>query len=252
MNGGRKLRQYVKWLFSISLIFFIFTGCDQAANDVKEIGDDVRRVNFGGESGEIDHGLSPGKPEMNERESRYFPYQRGDEHDGSFHLDTQYDVDERGRIEKRRDTNNQNSVNRQGSIQNDDVNMSDQQMVQEVVQLTNEERRKQGLSPLEIDDQLTKAAQGKSEDMANEGYFSHQSPNYGSPFDMLRQFDISYKTAAENIAAGQQSPEAVVKTWMNSEGHRANILNESITHIGVGYEEGGSMGTYWTQLFIQK
>ena len=85
--------------------------------------------------------------------------------------------------------------------------------------------------------------------MKNLGYFSHTSPTYGSPFDMMKNFGISYRSAGENIAKGYATPEAVVKGWMNSPGHRANILNKSFTHIGVGYVENGS---YWTQMFILK
>ncbi|MDF2592072.1 MAG: sporulation protein, partial [Clostridia bacterium] len=77
----------------------------------------------------------------------------------------------------------------------------------------------------------------------------HTSPTYGSPFDMMKQFGITYKTAGENIAMGQRTPEEVVKAWMNSPGHRANILKSSFTHIGVGYVANGS---YWTQMFIGK
>ena len=80
-------------------------------------------------------------------------------------------------------------------------------------------------------------------------YFSHTSPTYGTPFQMMKNFGITYRTAGENIARGQISPKAVVDAWMNSSGHRANILNSSFTHIGVGYAENGR---YWTQMFIGK
>ncbi|MED4452659.1 CAP domain-containing protein [Metabacillus fastidiosus] len=120
---------------------------------------------------------------------------------------------------------------------------------QKVIDLTNQERAKQGLSPLKLDTKLSQIARTKSLDMKNKGYFSHTSPTYGSPFDMMKQFGISYTSAGENIAKGQRSPEEVVNAWMNSEGHRANILNSSYTHIGVGYVEDGN---YWTQMFIKK
>src|SRR5690625_1038719 len=120
---------------------------------------------------------------------------------------------------------------------------------QQVVDLTNAERQKQGLAPLQIDKTLSKVARVKSQDMAGNSYFSHQSPTYGSPFDMMQQFGVSYRAAGENIAKGQQSPEQVVNAWMNSEGHRANILNANFTHIGVGHV---SNGNYWTQQFIGK
>ncbi len=119
----------------------------------------------------------------------------------------------------------------------------------EVVRLVNIERRKVGLRELTEDWQLSRVARYKSEDMRNLGYFSHTSPAYGSPFEMMKSFGISYRSAGENIAKGQESPEAVVNAWMNSSGHRANILNKSFTHIGVGYVSGGN---YWTQMFISK
>ena len=116
----------------------------------------------------------------------------------------------------------------------------------EVVRLVNAERRKNGLSELKYNWQLSRVARYKSEDMRDKGYFSHTSPTYGTPYQMMRSFGISYRTAGENIAKGQTSPEAVVKGWMNSSGHRANILNPSFTEIGVGF----ASGNYWTQMFI--
>lgn len=122
----------------------------------------------------------------------------------------------------------------------------------EVVRLTNQQRAKYGLPPLQLDWQLARVARYKSADMRDKNYFSHQSPTYGSPFTMIKNFGISYRTAGENIAAGQQTPQEVVNDWMKSPGHRANILNKSFTHIGVGYAKGGSYGDYWTQMFIGK
>ncbi len=119
----------------------------------------------------------------------------------------------------------------------------------QVVELTNQERAKAGLAPLQLDENLSKVARDKSLDMQQKGYFSHNSPTYGSPFDMMRSYGIQYNSAGENIAMGQRSPEEVVQAWMNSAGHRANILNSSFTHIGVGYVANGN---YWTQMFIGK
>lgn len=119
----------------------------------------------------------------------------------------------------------------------------------EVVRLVNEIRRQNGLKPLTQDWQLSRVARYKSEDMRKLSYFSHTSPTYGSPFDMMRSFGISYRTAGENIAKGYKTPEAVVNGWMNSPGHRANILNSTYTHIGVGYV---ASGNYWTQMFISQ
>ncbi|GAB3042673.1 CAP domain-containing protein [Virgibacillus ainsalahensis] len=133
--------------------------------------------------------------------------------------------------------------------QNQEQSQELNQFEQEVVELTNEERAKQGLSPLQIDTELSEVAREKSRDMAGSNYFAHNSPNYGSPFDMMQSFGIDYRTAGENIAKGQRTPAEVVDAWMNSEGHRANILNGDYTHIGVGYVE---QGNHWTQQFIGK
>ncbi len=127
------------------------------------------------------------------------------------------------------------------------VNSSVTAYEKEVVRLVNVERAKQGLSALEYDWQLSRVARYKSDDMRKNNYFSHTSPTYGSPFNMMKSFGITYKTAGENIAKGYKTPAAVVEGWMNSSGHRANILNSSFTHIGVGYVESGN---YWTQMFV--
>lgn len=120
---------------------------------------------------------------------------------------------------------------------------------EEVIRLVNDIRVKNGLKPLTYDWQLSRVARYKSEDMKKLGYFSHNSPTYGSPFEMIRSFGITYRSAGENIARGYKTPEAVVDAWMNSSGHRANILNSSYTYIGVGYV---ASGNYWTQMFISK
>lgn len=121
-----------------------------------------------------------------------------------------------------------------------------------VVQLTNAERAKNGLAPLKMNWELQRMARVKSEDMRNRNYFDHQSPSYGSPFDMMKSFGINYSYAGENIAAGQQTPESVVASWMKSPGHRANILKAQYTQIGCGVAVGGQYGYYWTQEFIRQ
>ncbi len=118
---------------------------------------------------------------------------------------------------------------------------------EEVVRLVNKERAARGLRPLTYNWELSRVARYKSQDMKDNKYFSHTSPTYGTPFQMMKSFGIAYRTAGENIARGQKSPEAVVNAWMNSSGHRANILNKSFTQIGVGYV---GEGNYWTQMFI--
>lgn len=120
---------------------------------------------------------------------------------------------------------------------------------QEVVKLVNVERAKAGLPALKEDWELSRVAKYKSQDMHDKNYFDHTSPTYGSPFAMMKKFGITYKAAGENIAKGQKSASEVVNAWMNSEGHRANILNKSYTHIGVGFVKDGN---YWSQMFIQK
>lgn len=119
----------------------------------------------------------------------------------------------------------------------------------EVVRLVNEIRVQNGLKELTYNWELSRVARYKSQDMKDNRYFSHTSPVYGSPFQMMKSFGITYRSAGENIAKGQKSPQAVVNAWMNSSGHRANILNASFTEIGVGYVADGN---YWTQMFIGK
>lgn len=119
----------------------------------------------------------------------------------------------------------------------------------EVVRLVNEHRVKNGLEKFTEDWELSRVARYKSQDMKDNKYFSHTSPVYGSPFEMMKNFGISYRSAGENIAKGQATPQTVVNAWMNSSGHRANILNSSYTTIGVGYVKDGN---YWTQMFIRR
>ncbi|MDR1628885.1 MAG: CAP domain-containing protein [Oscillospiraceae bacterium] len=116
-----------------------------------------------------------------------------------------------------------------------------------VVALTNNYRRANGLSDLKENTKLSQVARTKSQDMLEKGYFAHESPTYGTPFAMMKQFGITYRSAGENIAKGYQTPEEVVNGWWNSPGHRQNMLNASFTEIGVGYV---ANGRYWTQMFI--
>lgn len=118
---------------------------------------------------------------------------------------------------------------------------------QEVIRLVNVERAKYNLKPLTEDWELSRVARYKSQDMHDRRYFDHNSPTYGTPFQMMKAFGLTYRSAGENIAMGYRTPQAVVTGWMNSSGHRANILNSSYTRIGVGYVADGN---YWTQHFI--
>lgn len=160
-----------------------------------------------------------------------------------------------GNQEKSSNSGQSTSANQPSSTQNNSSKTSSQLNAyeQKVVDLVNQERAKQGLKALKTDNStLSKMARDKAQDMRDNNYFDHQSPTYGSPFDMMKKYGISYSAAGENIAAGQKTPEDVMKSWMNSSGHRANILNANYTTIGVGYVTGGSYGTYWVQEFIGK
>lgn len=117
---------------------------------------------------------------------------------------------------------------------------------QKLINLINSERIKAGLKPLAIDYNLSRVARIKSEDMRANNYFSHTSPTYGSPFQMMKDFGITYRSAAENIAR-TYSVESAHNGFMNSEGHRKNILTPGFTHVGVGIS-----GNYYTEMFINK
>ncbi|MDQ0268424.1 putative YkwD family protein/spore coat assembly protein SafA [Cytobacillus purgationiresistens] len=132
------------------------------------------------------------------------------------------------------------------------LNAAVMNMEAEVVKLVNQERAKHGLKALTPKWELSRVARFKSQDMIDRKYFDHNSPTYGTPFKMITDFGIQYRSAGENIAAGQTSAEAVVNSWMNSDGHRKNILSNQYTEIGVGYAKGGSYGHYWTQMFITR
>ena len=122
---------------------------------------------------------------------------------------------------------------------------------QEVFRLINEQRTKNGLTALKVDNEVQRVAKIKAQDMVNNSYFSHTSPTYGSPFDMLKSFKISYKTAGENIA-GNSSNSGAVNAWMNSSGHRANILNNSYNYTGIGVVSSPKYGKIYVQMFIGK
>jgi len=122
----------------------------------------------------------------------------------------------------------------------------------EVVALVNQERAKLGLAPLKDNSDLSNVARTKSEDMVANNYFSHTSPTYGSPFDMMKKFGITYNAAGENIAMGQPTAASVMTAWMNSPGHKANILSANYTEIGVGVAKNADGTIYWTQEFIGK
>lgn len=115
---------------------------------------------------------------------------------------------------------------------------------QQVLDLVNKERSKAGLGALTMNAELSKMAMVKAQDMYNNNYFDHNSPTHGSPFEMMKEFGITYNSAGENIAKGQSTPTQVMNEWMNSPGHKANILNSSYTKIGVAY-----YNSEWVQEF---
>lgn len=121
----------------------------------------------------------------------------------------------------------------------------------EVFNLINQQRTNNGLSALKVDSEVQRVARIKAEDMVTNNYFSHTSPTYGSPFDMLKSFKISYKTAGENIAANSSNSGAV-NAWMNSSGHKANILNSSFNYTGIGVVNSSKYGKIFVQMFIGK
>jgi uncharacterized YkwD family protein/spore coat assembly protein SafA len=121
----------------------------------------------------------------------------------------------------------------------------------EVIRLVNVERANRGLQTLKTNWQLSRVARYKSQDMVNKGYFSHTSPTYGSPFTMMQNFGLKFSAAGENIAMGQRTPAEVMKSWMNSPGHRANILSPTYWEIGVGMAKDKNGSLYWTQMFIK-
>lgn len=117
-----------------------------------------------------------------------------------------------------------------------------------ILKLVNRERVSRGLSPMKLNSKLNKLAKIKSDDMYKNRYFSHNSPVYGTPFDLMKKHKIGYMTAGENIAKGQNTPEHVMKSWMNSPGHRRNILNPRFKEMGVSRDKYGN--NIWTQMFI--
>ena len=147
-------------------------------------------------------------------------------------------------------SNNSNNSSNTGSNSNTtSSNLSQDE--KEVFDLINKQRTNNGLKALNIDSEVQKVARIKAQDMVNNNYFSHTSPTYGSPFDMLKKFSVSYKTAGENIA-GNSSNSAAVTAWMNSSGHKANILNSSFNYTGIGVVSSSKYGKLYVQMFIGK
>ncbi|MCG8402421.1 MAG: CAP domain-containing protein [Firmicutes bacterium] len=117
-------------------------------------------------------------------------------------------------------------------------------------QLVNRERAGSGVGALKVNPDLVQLARLKAKDMIEKGYFSHNSPTYGSPFDMMKQFGIKYSYAGENLA-GAPSVGGAHENLMNSDGHRRNILSSNFTEVGIGIVDGGPYGKMYVQLFIR-
>jgi len=121
----------------------------------------------------------------------------------------------------------------------------------EVIKLVNEEREKYGLPALVKNQELCRIARMKAYDMIENNYFAHNSPIYGSPFNMMEHEGLNFSSAAENIGMGQRTAAEIMKSWMDSPGHRANILSKTVTNIGVGAAKAANGTLYWSQLFIK-
>lgn len=155
-------------------------------------------------------------------------------------------INTNNKIENKNESNSNLHNNKVNSENNTFTNYQ-----KEVLNLVNKERSNRGLAPLKLNDSLSNVATIKSQDMIDKNYFDHTSPTYGSPSNMINKFGISYNSMGENIAMGQSSPEEVMNSWMNSPGHRKNILNPNFTELGVGVAKNNST-LYWTQMFIGK
>ncbi|QDI92457.1 hypothetical protein EPH95_15680 [Salicibibacter halophilus] len=266
-----------KYLVALSAFLLVPAGAMAEEEDVRYIeGDGIKKAGVFGDAGSLDISEEDVEAATQTVEDKFKSIcdeldlqasEDVDEDQANQDKPADDDAEENGQQEEQPEENNEGSNEEEGSdeqqeagegqVEGDDTEQNNDQSFetesefeQEVIRLTNEEREAQGLEPLEADSEVSDVARVKSEDMRDNDYFSHDSPTYGSPFDMMDEYGLDYMGAGENIAAGQTSPEQVVEGWMDSDGHRANILNEDYTHIGVGHAEGGSYGEYWTQMFI--
>lgn len=146
-------------------------------------------------------------------------------------------------------TSNSSSTGNSGTSGTQTSSMNSDE--KEVFDLINKQRTNNGLPALQNDSEVQRIARIKAQDMVDNNYFSHNSPTYGSPFDMLKSFKVSYKTAGENIAANSSNSSAVT-AWMNSSGHKANILNSSFNYTGIGVVSSPRYGKMYVQMFIGK
>lgn len=136
-----------------------------------------------------------------------------------------------------------------GSVPSKNLVLSEDE--QKLLDLVNKARADKGLEALKVDENLMKIARIKAKDMIENNYFSHQSPTYGSPFDMMRQFDTVFKSAGENIA-GNKTVEGAFKAWMSSDSHKKNLLNSGFGYTGIGVVNSPTYGKIFVQQFIGK
>ncbi len=148
-------------------------------------------------------------------------------------------------------SNSNNSSNNNSSSNSNSTTTAMTTDEKEVFDLINNQRTQNGLSALKLDTETLRVARIKAQDMVDNNYFSHNSPTYGSPFQMLNSFKISYKTAGENIAGNSRNSSAVT-AWMNSSGHKANILNSSFNYTGIGVVKSSKYGKVYVQMFLGK
>jgi uncharacterized YkwD family protein len=239
-----------KGLFMIfaALMVFMLAACNTTEQGARERQqNNLNQVSFGPEDQGIQPNQMPNRQGQVPGQNRFdanIPYEGLNPNgaNGPFQGPTVYENADRN------DNDNFNNNDNLGTNK-ERVDQVDGAFREEVIKLTNQARKKNGLKPLKNSADVGEVAQTKAEDMSDNKYFSHTSPTYGTPFDMLKEFGVDYRTAAENIAAGQQTPDQVVKGWLNSPGHRKNIMNKNMTHIGVGFAKDGQ---YWTQMFIGK
>lgn len=139
-----------------------------------------------------------------------------------------------------------NSENNESDSSDDSVSQSE--YVNQVLSLVNEERAKSGLSPLTLDTAACSAAQTRAREIVSN--FSHTRPGGKSFSTALTESGVTFRSAGENIASGQTTPAQVMNGWMNSSGHRANIMNKNYTKIGIGHYEDAAGTDYWVQIFF--
>jgi uncharacterized protein YkwD len=131
------------------------------------------------------------------------------------------------------------------------MSLGERGWAEEVLALTNRERESHGVAPLVWDDGAAEAAYEHSWDMHVRDYFDHVDPDGNGPAERLAEQEVLFLYAGENIARGQRSPMEVVQAWMDSPGHRENLLSPVWTHVGIGVHTGPDRGPWWTQEFYR-